>query len=58
MKQAESRKLFGTDLKVINIGLTTFYDALKDQGVKAIHVDWQPPADGDLELAEILAKLS
>lgn len=42
---------------VINLGLQEFAEALQDQGVAVIHVDWRPPAGGDEELAELLDKL-
>ena len=57
MKSSKERKLLVAELKIVNIGITTFYDSLRDQGVKVIHVDWRPPAGGDLDLAKLLAKL-
>mgnify|MGYP006305310359 FL=1 len=45
------------ELKVINMGLTDFFDDLKEQNVKAIHVDWKPPSldeDMDEKLDKIL----
>ena len=57
MKSLSAGKLVGAELKVINIGAKTFYDSLKDQGVEVVHVDWRPPAGGDLGLIEILDKL-
>lgn len=44
--------------KVINIGAKTFHDSLREQGVAVIHVEWRPPAGGDMNLAELLEKLS
>jgi hypothetical protein len=38
--------IFGKDLSVVNIGLESMSQAVKDQGVKVVHVDWQPPKDG------------
>ena len=58
MKSSKARKLLGAELKVVNLGIKTFYDSLRDQGVKVIHVDWRPPAGGNLDLAKLLAKLS
>ena len=43
--------------KIINIGLKCFGDYLKEQHVKVIHLDWQPPAGGDLQLLDLLEKL-
>ena len=46
-------------LKVINIGAKTFYDSLREQGVRVIHVEWHPPATGgDTGLVELLDKLT
>lgn len=44
-------------LKVINIGLRTFAEDLKKQGVETVHVDWQPPAGGDPEIIKLLDKI-
>ena len=43
--------------RVINIGLTSFADDLKKQDAKIVNIDWSPPARGNIELANILAKL-
>lgn len=50
-------KIKGEKLKVINIGIKPFYDALKAQGVEVVHVDWRPPAGGDREALKLLEKL-
>jgi len=44
--------------RVINIGLSSFADDLKKQDAEMVNVDWSPPARGNIELANILAKLS
>lgn len=44
-------------LKVINVGLRSFYEDLKLQRAEALHVEWRPPAGGDPELARLLEKL-
>ncbi len=49
-----SKELLRKDLVVINIGLDIFARALEDQGVKTIHVDWSPPAGGDMEMIKLL----
>lgn len=45
--------LFGKRLKVIDLGLESFHESLKEQGVEVLHVDWRPPVPG----ARMLAKL-
>lgn len=57
MKSSGRERLLGVELKVINIGVKTFYEVLKEQGVKVIHVDWRPPAGGDRDLTKLLEKL-
>lgn len=44
-------------VKVINMGITSFAQALSKQGVTLIHVDWKPPAGGDARLMELLKKM-
>ncbi|HEC65831.1 MAG TPA: fdrA domain protein [bacterium] len=53
----EKDKLFNRKLKVINIGIEMFADDLKKQDVEVIHVNWQPPAGGDLDILKLLEKL-
>ena len=49
--------VFGGPLRVVNLGLELFADTLEAAGVEVIHVDWRPPAGGDLRLAALLAAL-
>jgi hypothetical protein len=44
-------------LRVINLGIPTFADDLKSQGVQVLHVDWKPPAGGDEEMLRLLEEL-
>ena len=41
----------------INVGLASFYESISAQGAQTVHVDWKPPASGNQELADILAKM-
>lgn len=50
--------LFTAKLKVVNVGLERFYEAMRDQSVPVCQVEWKPPAGGDPRLLEILEKLS
>jgi hypothetical protein len=43
-------ELFTQPLKPINLGLETFAQSMAAQGVAVTAVDWQPPADGYVEL--------
>jgi Protein of unknown function (DUF1116) len=42
--------IFGKDLTVMNIGLTSMAKSVRDQGVKVIDLDWQPPHNGEPRL--------
>ena len=37
------------ELRVINIGLKQFYEALVEQKISPIHYEWQPPLDEEEE---------
>ena len=50
-------KLFKSELKVVNVGLSIFYRDLKKQGVKVVQVSWQPPPKLGEDLEEALKKL-
>ncbi len=50
-------KLFSSELKVINIGLEIFNEALKAQGVNSVQVSWQPPPKLEKEYEDILSKM-
>lgn len=43
--------------RLVNLGLEPFHHSLAAQGAEAIHVDWRPPAGGDVLLATILERL-
>ncbi len=47
-------KLFGSELKVVNVGLTSFKDSLDHVGAKSIQVDWKPPVDIAPDLLRIV----
>lgn len=50
-------ELFRKELSVVNIGLESFYNDLKSQNKKAVHLDWKPPAGGNKKMANLLSKL-
>ena len=53
-----STDIIGQELKVINVGLDIFKDALDAQDVKVVQVDWEVPAKGDEKVINILKKMS
>lgn len=50
-------ELFKKELKVVNIGLESFYSDLKKQEVPVIHVNWRPAAGGNKKMASLLSRL-
>ena len=50
-------RFLSTTPQVINVGLEGFALDLTRLGVPVVHIDWQPPANGDLRLAELLLRL-
>ncbi len=49
--------LLGGRVRVVNIGLERFADALRAVGAPVVHVEWTPPAGGDARLIALLDKL-
>jgi len=47
-----------TDVTVVNIGLEAFALDLVSRNVPVVHVQWKPPAGGNLHLAKLLAQLA
>ena len=47
-----------TDVKVVNVGLPLFGDAVRAQGAEAVDVEWRIPAGGSPELVAALTRLS
>jgi len=45
-------QLFRSELKVINLGLAGFRQALDDARAPVVQVDWKPPLEVDLKLAQ------
>ncbi len=43
--------------RVINIGLESFAEDLRREGVEVVQLDWRPPAGGNARLASLLASL-
>ncbi len=44
--------------RVINVGIGDFLPAIRERGVPVAEVDWKPPAQGDVELTDILFRLA
>lgn len=41
-------------IKVINIGLPSFYEEVVNQGVKAVQLNWRPPFKQNEEIKRLL----
>ena len=39
--------LFAAPLSVLNVGLSSFADAINQCGGAATHIEWAPPANGE-----------
>jgi FdrA protein len=50
-------KVLPESLRVINVGLDSFADDLRAEGVPVVQMDWRPPAGGNARLAALLAEL-
>ena len=50
--------LLKQELKVINLGLKSFHNDLKSQGVTAVQVNWKPKAGGKKNMLNLLGKIS
>ncbi len=50
--------LLGGAPTVLNVGVKTFAETMEQVGSRHLHVDWQPPAQGDPQLAALLAMLA
>ncbi len=48
------RKLFSGELRVINLGLSSFAETLRVVGTPVVDLDWRPPAGGDRALASLI----
>ena len=46
-----------TKLKVINVGLQSFYEAVEKQGVKVAQLEWRPPVKLKPEILALLDNL-
>ena len=54
---AAAGSLLSTPIRVVSLGLDRFARDLVALGIPAVHVDWRPPAGGDLALVALLAQL-
>jgi hypothetical protein len=56
-EEAPYQALLSRGVKVVNVGLEGFAKDLRDSDIEVVHVDWAPSANGDPQLAALLAEL-
>jgi hypothetical protein len=56
-RRVASNALLAAPPRVINVGLELFAENLASVGAAVVHVRWSPPAGGNAQLADLLAKL-
>ncbi len=49
--------LLNDPIVAINVGVQDFGEALEQQSVRVIYVDWTPPARGDQDIIDLLDEL-
>ena len=49
--------ILNKNLKIINIGLESFYKDLKNQKQDVVQLDWRPAAGGNKKLLSMLSRL-
>lgn len=57
MDATKITELFRQELRIINMGLATFAENLREQDTEVIQMDWRPPAGGNERLITLLEKL-
>lgn len=46
MSKPEIKDIFGKPLNIVNLGLSSMAQSVRDQGTPVTEVDWRPPANG------------
>ena len=57
MKLEKIKELFSKELKVINVGLPSFAESLREAGAEVVHVDWRPRGGGKKHIINLLNKI-
>ena len=57
MAKSKAAELLGAELKVVNVGLDIFYQALLQQRVSAVQVSLTPPPRLEKRLSDALDKI-
>ena len=52
-----SLEVLDAPVAALTFGVETFAFSLAEQGARAVHVDWRPPAGGDDRLLSVLDRL-
>jgi FdrA protein len=54
---AKLNDFFGKKVSVINLGIPSFAEDLKQQNIDVVHVEWRPPAGGNKKIQALLEKV-
>lgn len=57
-KSLLQQSLFQQPLQVINVGIAMFSDDLKKQQIPVTHLNWTPPAQGNMQVLAVLDQLA
>ena len=57
VKKNRDKTVLQDKINIMNIGVETFAKELQELGITVIHLDWQPPASGDSQIAVLLSKM-
>jgi hypothetical protein len=52
-----TKTLLQNDLKIINVGSPSFVKDYESQNIEHVHLEWRPPASGNIEMLNILTQL-
>jgi succinyl-CoA synthetase alpha subunit len=56
-KCTDRTKIFSKPVEIINIGVELFKDSLQSQKALVHHVEWRPPAGGDIQVIQNLEQI-
>jgi hypothetical protein len=52
-----TQKLFNEELRIVNIGSPAFKKDYETQNIEYVHLEWKPPASGNIELIKMLDQI-
>lgn len=58
MEKSALRGLFRQQVKVVNVGIESFYDDLKSQDVPVVQMNWSVPNEEDKQNRDLANRLA